>query len=287
MTTILVTGASGFIGMALTSRLLREGYNVVEMSSKTGDIADARVWASMPPASVVVHLAGMCFVPDSWSNSPEFLRVNVVGTEQALNYCRCHGARLVLSSTYVYGLPDRLPINEQHPARPNTPYALSKRMAESLCEFAAMNYGVTTTILRLFNVFGIGQRPIFLIPAILQQVKARDKILVKELTSKRDYVYIDDVVGAFVKACALEGGKCRIFNIASGHAHSVENVIAIVQKVARTNLQVVSENAHRFQEIPEVIADIGFAKRRLGWEPEWTLQDGIEAMVNLSGKFSR
>lgn len=281
MATVLVTGASGFIGRALTLRLLRDGHNVVEMSRKTGDIADTNAWGSLPSASVVVHLAGISVVPDSWNNSPEFLRVNVVGTEQALKYCRRHGARLVLSSTCVYGPPERLPIDEYHPTRPNNPYALSKRMAESLCEFAATYHGVTTTILRLFNVFGTGQRPTFLMPTIVEQVKTGSKILVKELTSRRDYVYIDDVVEAFVKACTLYGGKCRIFNIASGCAHSVEEVIAIAQKVAGTNLPIVSEDVRRFQEIPEVVADIGLAVGTLGWRPEWSLEEGLGAMIGL------
>jgi GDP-4-dehydro-6-deoxy-D-mannose reductase len=280
MITILVTGANGFIGKVITSQLKRDGFNVIEMSRAIGDITDVATWNNMPVDSIVIHLAGITFIPNSWNNSPEFIRVNVLGTEHALNYCRRHNAALILSSTYVYGQPEHIPISENHPLQPSNPYALSKRMAESLCEFASRYNGITTTNLRLFNVFGNGQRSNFLIPSILEQIKTGNQIIVKDLESKRDYIYIDDVVDAFIKSTKLNDGKCRTFNIATGCSYSVKDVIDLIQIIKKKRFHVVSENDTQFSELTNVKASIELAKEQLNWQPKWTLEDGLRAMLD-------
>ena len=124
----IVTGASGFIGRSLCARLRADGQNVLALTSANGDVSSADTWKALPPAKVLYQLAGKSYVPASWTQSPEFMAVNVVGTEHALAYCQQHCSRLVLASAYVYGIPERLPICESDKVAPNNPYALSKRM---------------------------------------------------------------------------------------------------------------------------------------------------------------
>lgn len=276
----IVTGASGFIGRALCRRLLADGVSLLGLDRGDGDVVDTRTWDALPPAKVVIHLAGRSYVPDSWTDSAGFLQSNVLGTENALAYCRCHGARMVYISAYVYGIPESLPIAESHPVKPNNPYALSKYLAEQLCSFAGTYQEVTVTVLRLFNVFGPGQRAEFLIPAIVKQILAGKEIRVLDLNPRRDYVYLDDVVDAITKAADIPKGF-HILNVGSGVSLSVGEVIGQIQAAAGTNLPMTSSARERLQEIPDVLADITQAQQILGWEPRWSFQQGVQQLFGV------
>ncbi|MEO8389145.1 NAD(P)-dependent oxidoreductase [Polaromonas sp.] len=275
----IVTGAGGFVGRALTAEMARQGLSLLALERQHGDVAHSATWQNLPQAKAVIHLAGRSYVPDSWQKGPEFVEANLLGTERALAYCRQHGARMVYASAYVYGIPQGLPIAETHPAKPNNPYAMSKYLAEQLCEFASKYQGVSATVLRVFNVFGAGQRAEFLIPAILSQVVAGKEIRVLDLKPRRDYVFIDDVVSAFLQSLQSTSTYEKI-NIGSGVSYSVQDVIDVIQSVAGTSLPVVSQSSERAQEIPDVMADISLARRNLSWTPRWTFTDGVQKILN-------
>lgn len=274
----IVTGAGGFIGQSLVKSLQSRGLSILPLTRARGDVASAETWKSLPPTRVLFHLAGRNFVPDSWEQSPSFVSTNVISTEHALEYCRVHGARLVLASAYVYGIPRNLPVRETDPASPNNPYALSKFLAEQLCRFAFQYRGVVTTALRVFNVFGPGQRNEFLIPKILQQVKVGKAIKLLDLTPRRDYVFLSDVVDAFIKASEISEGFHTI-NVGSGFSLSVAEIVDKIQDVTGTTLPVVSESVERRLEIPDVVADISLARQVIGWRPLISFEDGIRIML--------
>ena len=278
MIDVVVTGASGFIGARLVKALRASGAEVLALTSKDGDVVETSTWSALPAAHTLMHLAGRTFVPDSWQDSASFMRANVLGTEQALAYCRRTGAAMVLASTYLYGIPERLPISELDPVLPNNPYALSKWLAEELASFASLHHGIPVTRLRIFNVFGEGQRQAFLIPSIIEQALRGDAIRLQDLAPRRDYVYVDDVVTAFVLAKASHQG-CRTLNIGSGTSLSVREIVDTVQAIAGTHLPVISAENTRPQEIPEVIADIGAARRALNWEPQYSFEQGIQRIL--------
>lgn len=280
MTKVLVTGAGGFMGKPLIKALLAECIEVIPVGRGQGDLDHATTWKRIPKADALIHLAGRSYVPDSWRDQIGFVQSNAVATGHALEYCRSHGARLIFISAYVYGIPSRLPIREDDPIRPNNPYALSKRMAEELCAFYAEYREVPVTILRVFNVYGPGQRAEFLIPEIIRQVRAGREIRVKDLSPKRDYIYIDDVVDAMVKALAAPG-KYSLLNIGSGKSLSVREIIDHIQQVSGTTLPVHSDNMERPQEIPDVRADITRAMKILKWQPNYGFNAGIQAILNM------
>jgi len=272
---VIVTGGSGFIGHNLILQLKNIGIGVIELNRTNGDVAKKETWNNLPKVHSVIHLAGRSYVPDSWINSGDFVETNVVGTQRALDYCRKSGASMVYANAYPYGIPEKLPINEYAPIKPNNPYSLSKCMGEQLCEFASDHNNVTTIVLRLFNVYGTNQRQDFLIPSIIDQVLNNKKIIVMDLNPRRDYVYIDDVVAALIKSMKLTEGFNSI-NIGSGVSYSVKEVIETIQSVANTDLDVVSNKSERINEIPNVVADISRAKEVLDWTPVYSLKKGIE-----------
>ncbi len=278
MSSLLVTGSSGFIGRALCPALRLGGHAVVEMTRSNGDICDAATFDRIGNADHVIHLAGSTYVPDSWTDPLSFHRTNVMGTASVLEYCRRSGARLTFVSSYLYGTPERLPVAESAVPRPNNPYALSKLLAEQLCEFYAAHHATNVAVLRPFNVFGPGQKKHFLIPKILDQVIQGKPIQIKDLAPRRDYVYIDDLIDALVKTLDAPAGY-NLCNIGSGVSISVKESIDIIQSVAGSHLPVICDGEVRPNEINDVYADINRARALLAWRPRLTFREGIERML--------
>jgi nucleoside-diphosphate-sugar epimerase len=227
---------------------------------------------------VVVHLAGKTFVPDSWRDPAGFVKCNLLGTIEALNYCKKHGARMIFLSSYLYGNPRSLPIAETSPLVANNPYALSKKLSEEACQFYAQSFNVAIAVLRPFNIYGPGQSEDFLLPCIIRQVNDGKKIMVKDLTPRRDYVHVGDLVEAIIRCLGLKQ-RLSIFNIGTGESHSVGELIQIVQSIKKTNLPVFSSGEERQDEIVDAVADVSLARSALGWEPRWSLEAGISSLL--------
>lgn len=282
MTKILVTGASGFIGKNLISKLRTSECEITEVSSTEGDIADKSTWSNFESAEVLIHLAGDTFVPDSWNKPERFMKTNFLGTVCALDYCRHHNARLVYLSSYLYGNPIKLPISESAPLVANNPYALSKKLAEEVCKFYSDFYGVKITIFRPFNVYGRGQSEQFLIPSIINQARTGKIIRVKDLEPKRDYIHIEDLVDAIIKAVAMPL-EFDVFNIGVGVSYSAAELIDIIQNIMGTSLDVQVAGEKRIGEIMDTQADITRALEILDWTPKFSLRTGLEKMLINNG----
>ena len=277
MNKILITGASGFIGKHLIPKLINEGFEVIEINRKDGDVANEITWEKFPQSDLVIHLAGKSFVPDSWQDPGTFIKCNLLGTVSALNYCRKHNAGLIFLSSYLYGNPTYLPIPENAPLLDANPYALSKHLAEDVCQFFSRNFNIDITIFRPFNVYGPYQSRDFLIPSIIRQIKNNEPIKVKDLEPKRDYIYINDLVSAIIAAVKNHKGF-HIYNMGSGTSYSVKELINEIQSVMGSQLDVYSEEVRRKDEIMDTIADISLAGKELGWTPKWTLAEGLMEM---------
>jgi len=278
MVDFIISGANGFIGRSLSRWLSLSGFTVHEMRGSDCRVEDENSWLKVPMGKSLIHLAGKSYVPDSWVNQADFLRTNVIGTQNAIDFCIRNKMKMIYVSAYLYGPPKYLPIPETHPINPNNPYAHSKHLAEQLCGFAHKYKGLDVAILRLFNVYGSGQRSDFLIPGIINQVLNGHEIVVNDLEPKRDYVYIDDVVEA-ISLVAQNIQEFLVLNIGSGHSISVREVIDIIQEACGTALPIRSKLVVRSQEIPDVVANIEMANREVGWKPKISFRQGIEKIL--------
>lgn len=278
---VLVTGAHGFIGRYLVSHLEEKGITVVSLSRHEG--FDIRTEAlPLDGVTHVCHLAGKTFVPDSWEDPASFYEVNALVTMRLLDQCRRRNVPVTYASAYVYGQPDSLPIAETAPLRPNNPYCFSKLAGEEACRFFAEQYGMKTFVLRLFNVYGPGQREEFLIAKIMRQMcdPTVETIEVADLTPRRDYVHVKDVARAF--ASTLDLTKPATFNVGSGVSHSVEDVIRAASAATGIRKPYRSMGQTRRNEIPDVVANIELIERECGWRPRIGLVEGLRSFVEDS-----
>jgi nucleoside-diphosphate-sugar epimerase len=281
MKNLLVTGSNGFIGKGLMKKLESDGYNIYGFDIDEGDITlkDSLNKFKQHNISNVIHLAGKTFVPESWSDPWSFYHVNVMGTLTVLDFCRETGAGVTYVSSYMYGQPDYLPVDELHPLKVYNPYNLSKNTAENLCRFYGDNFHLNVLILRPFNVFGPGQQGRFVIPEIINQVldPGVEKVEVMDLKPRRDYIYIDDMADALVLSLDAPRG---IYNVGSGCSVSVEEIIKVVFELTGIRKPYMSKDSGRPNEIFDLYADIRKISNVFNWHPSTSFRDGIAKCIN-------
>lgn len=287
---ILITGSSGFIGKHLTERLDSMQLSYIECDLKTGiDLLDLDSLMKLPKVDFVIHLAAVLSVVNSFDNPYEYYYNNYLSTLNILEYCRLKKVdKIVYAGSYVYGIPKYLPVDEKHPVDISNPYGRSKLFAEQLITAYCKDYDVNGVILRNFNIFGKGQNPLFLIPALIEQLFSESKYIeVSDLSPKRDFIYIRDFIEILLRSLRLEINNYEIFNVGTGIAYSVEQVIDVLFKVSGKRKKVICNSKIRKNEIPCTIADNSKIKKALRWEPKYTLENGMSDFIkSLGDKFA-
>lgn len=276
---VLITGATGFMGMRLRNKLSENGYVVYGFASNELDVRFKESFDALADIEIshIFHLAAKTSIPESWASPEEYYLTNTMGTLHLLEYAKSKKASVTLVSTYVYGKPQYLPVDENHPVNPSSPYGHSKYLAESICEFYVKNFNMKINIIRPFNIYGAGQKSSFLIPKIICQSLCDSEIIVDDLKPRRDFVHVDDVCDAMIKMMDLE--EFCILNVGSGISYSVEDIISIVQDLEGINKKVISLNQKRRNEINDLYADIEQAKKLLDWEPKIKMEIGLELVL--------
>jgi UDP-glucose 4-epimerase len=278
---ILVTGSSGFIGRNLVEELKRHNVKIITLTDPEGHRIDVLDWRKIKEISdidIVYHLAAKTYVPFSFENPRETYAVNVLGTLNILELCRLRGVeKIVFVSSYIYGQPQYLPVDEEHPVQPTNPYMRSKVFGEELCRAYNNDFGLKCIILRPFNAYGVGQNGDFLIPSILSQLQA-GKVELKDPEPKRDYIYVSDLIDALIKAEKFDG-NFEIFNIGYGNSYGVEEIVDKIIELYGKEVRINYETERRKNEIMDVVADIGKARTKLGWEPRVSLEEGLRRCI--------
>jgi len=204
--------------------------------------------------------------------------VNAVGTLNALEASRLSGVQrfVQISSAHVYGAAQQLPVGEDHPLCPQTPYAASKAAAEHLALSYHRTFGLGVTVLRLFNCYGPGQSREAVVSGIVEQAAGGGPVRVADATVRRDFVFVDDVVDAIIKAATVDVAIGGVFNIGAGESVAIGDIVARVEALAgidraETSTPTVSTIAD------EMVSDIRRAARVLGWLPRTDLDQGLRA----------
>lgn len=300
---ILITGAGGFIGKRLAKRLSeipgmeiyglsREGTNLFPgVVPVRCDILDAdgveRTFQNCR-FDRVIHLAAITEHKEVVDRKLKTLEINLQGTMNLLNSFNrhCTGSQFLYASTgKVYGETDEMPISERALVNPTTVLGKAKRITENIVDFYAVPAN-RYLICRIFNIYGEFQKRNFVVPTILDQLDS-PAIRLGNLHDKRDYLYIDDLIAAFL-ACIRSPFKFEnvdYVNIGSGTAVSVADILKEMETLLGRKLQTETDvSRFRTDETSVEICDHGRLTERTGWEPEFTLREGMERTLKKEGR---
>ena len=281
---VLLTGGCGFIGKHIVKSLERLNNELIILDKhKEADVnvnitnwnnlKDAHDWSNI---DIVYHLAALTSVVESFKNPRDTYEVNVLGTLNILELCRIYDIKkMVFLSSYLYGEPEYLPVDEKHPIKPTNPYAMSKYLAEQLCKRYSEDYGLKCVVLKPFNIYGEGQSKHLLFSTILTQM-FNGRIEIKDPVPKRDYVYISDLIDAMIISGDYNPEAFDIFNVGSGKSYSVKYIVEKFINIYKKKVSVTYLNERRKNEIMNTIADIKHINDRLGWEPKISIDEGLK-----------
>jgi GDP-4-dehydro-6-deoxy-D-mannose reductase len=275
----LITGGKGFVGQWLAAHLKDCGDDVTVIDIET-DVADGaalrRVMIEVTP-DAVYHLAAMTHVGESWENPSQVLRVNVLGTAEILAAARSLESSvrvLVVSSAEVYGVvtPDQLPLREDTPTKPASPYAASKLAAEAVALQAWRGFGQPVVVVRPFNHIGPGQSPNFFVPALAKRiVEARRSgarsLPVGNLTTRRDFTDVRDVVVAY-RLLVERGDLGTVYNVCSGRDVAMSEVARELLELSGAALTLETDpSLLRPVDVPVLRGSAELLTSATGWEP--------------------
>ena len=296
-TSVLVTGATGFVGPYLVEGLSKKGAQIKilalnmdkipwnpgakDIETVTGDITKPETFEGITDGvDFVFHLAAISNVDYAVKNPVKTYDVNIRGTLNLLEEVRKNPVQkfVYVSSSHVYGVPEYIPIDEIHPIASREPYSASKAAAENIVNGYSGTYGINTAIVRPFNIYGPGQHESFLIPSIIKQASGSDVIEVGNLEPTRDFTYITDVVAGFLKIAESGYG---VYNIGSGIEVKVGDIIQKIVDIVNQNIEirsVVDRQRSGGVEITRMCADVS-RLRRIGWEPKVGLEEGLRFTI--------
>lgn len=306
---VLVTGAGGFIGSHLVEALLTKGAKVrafVRYTSRNdlgllrllnpedlskieilpGDLRDEHaVGQGVKDCQVVFHLGALISIPYSYLHPVEVASTNFMGTLNVLTACREHAVdRLVQASTSeVYGTARQVPIDENHPLQGQSPYSASKIGADKLVESFFRSYDLPVVTVRPFNTFGPRQSARAVIPTIITQALAQDTIKLGNLRTTRDFTFVADTVQGFIRGAVVQKVEGQVFNLGTGDEISIGDLADKIIRLVDRPVSILPESERLRPESSEVmrlISDNSLADKHLGWEPEFTLDQGLEQTIS-------
>jgi UDP-glucose 4-epimerase len=306
MSACLVTGGAGFIGSHLVSRLLEEGHSVRVLDNlSTGNrdnlasVSEQIEWiegdAGLPEVAaqavaeidVVFHLAALPSVPLSVEKPLLCHHHCATATVSLLDAARQAGVkRLVLASSCgVYGERPELPKREDQLPQTLSPYTAAKLASEQYCQAFAACYSLETVCLRYFNVYGPRQDPnspySAVIPLFIDAFRQnRQPTIFGDGRQSRDFVYVEDVVQANLKAAFTEGVSGEVFNVGTGEATTLLDLVDRISELLGREAHPVFEAA-RTGDVRHSWADLSRIRQRLGYEPQYSLAEGLRRTVNV------
>ncbi len=294
---LLITGTNGFLGSHLAQFFIQNNtkiYGIYRGTSWNPNVEkihdDILSINKMPDdISTILHFAALTDIGICEKNPEQCFDVNVKGTKNMLELARKHDSQLIFaSSSHVYGKPKSLPIDENFSLNPLSIHGQSKVQAENLCEEYAKLYGLKITIIRTFSIYGPRSPQYSIISRIINQIIKNQNIVLGNLQSKRDFLYVSDFLSAINILINKKFSGCSKINIGLGESFSIEEVSQKLLKISNKTLNIKSDpNLIRKNDVDELVCDNSKLKK-LGWKPQFTFDEGLELVYRwFESNFSR
>jgi NAD dependent epimerase/dehydratase len=306
-TKVVVTGAGGFIGSHLVERLLALGAEVTAfvrynsrndagllrmLGQKQKDIRIVRgeireletVRTITMGADVVFHLAALVGIPYSYLHPAEVVEVNAIGTLNVLTAAREWGIRkvVVTSSSEVYGTAISVPMNEQHPKQPQSPYSASKIAADAIALSFYYAFNLPVTVARPFNTYGPRQSDRAVIPTMISQALTRKEIRIGNAKPTRDYTFCTDTVEGLIRLAESKESIGQEVNLGSGREISIGDLAKKIASLAGPDV-VITQDMERMRpaksEIERLLSDNSKAREMVEWRPTVDLEQGLQRTI--------
>lgn len=307
--TILITGAGGFIGSHLAELCVQEGYKVkaflhynsqnnrgwLENSDYRDDIefvaGDVRdydaVCDALEGCGSVFHLAALIGIPYSYRSPLAYIRTNIEGTYNILEAAKNQQLDnvVVTSTSETYGTAQYVPIDEKHPSVGQSPYAASKVAADQLAVSYHRSFGLPVKIIRPFNTYGPRQSARAIIPTIITQfLNGQLQLKLGNLTPTRDFTYVQDTIKGILAVAQAEQLVGEATNIGMNHEVSIGDLVGLVGRILGKDINVEREEKRvrpGNSEVERLMCDNSKIKEATGWEPEYTLEQGLQETIDF------
>lgn len=306
-TKVLVTGADGFIGSHLTEALLSAGYQVRALSYYnsfndwgwlegmnnpdlevvSGDVRDPDFCRHITRGcSLVFHLAALIAIPYSYVAPDSYVDTNIRGTLNMLQAARdCNVERIVVTSTSeVYGTALYVPIDENHPRQPQSPYSATKIGADALAKSFYNAFELPVVIARPFNTYGPRQSARAIIPTIITQIAAGHReIKVGDLTPTRDFNFVTDTAAGFIALATAPGIEGREINIATGREVTMEETLHTIARLMGADIKWVTDPERirpSKSEVRRLLGDNKLITSLTDWRPRVSLEEGLSKTID-------
>lgn len=301
MEKVLIFGAGGFVGSYLSKEFLENGYRVVGIDKVKGrllpdevpfysvDIMDAKEVEKLVNSAkpdIIVNLAAISSVAESWNIPQGTVAVNVIGALNIMEAARKSDKKtkiMFIGSSEEYAISD-YPMSEDGQLDATNPYGISKVAQEQCAKMYRKQYGLKIYCVRAFNHTGVGQREAFVLPNFCKQVAEIEKsgrpgiIKVGNLTVKRDFSHIKDIVRAY--RMVVESDDCDIiYNIGSGKAYSLGDMLDYIAGLSSQKITIEADlGRFRPSDQPIICCNNSLITSRLGWKPEYTVFDALSEL---------
>ena len=304
---VLVTGADGFIGSHLAETLVKAGASVralvyynsfgskgwldgsplaKDMELISGDVRDgAQMQQLVKGIDIVFHLAALIAIPYSYRAAASYVQTNVEGTLNIVQAARDHGDVRVLhtSTSEVYGTARTVPIGEDHPLQPQSPYSASKIAADAMAMSYHLAHGLPLTIVRPFNTYGPRQSARAVIPTIITQIlKGKRKIKLGSLSPTRDFNYVSDTCAGFLALAECDAALGQIVNIGSDTEISIGDTAKLIAKTIGADVEIDCDEQRlrpANSEVERLHCDNARIRALTGFKPQVSIEQGIAKTV--------
>lgn len=298
---IIVTGVNGFVGKHLVRELHKNNVSVIGVgreASAASEISElleeyivadlAEAWPADTQADAVIHLAGLAAVGSSFEQPQAYIDLNSAMVTHMAEYYLTQSNQprlMIVSSGAIYDSSQPMPLTEESAIEFSSPYAISKVLVENQCAYYRKR-GLDCVVARPFNHIGPGQMEGFLVPDVIAQLKAADKITVGNITTKRDYTDVRDVARAYRLLATTPSLYHPIYNVCSGLSKSGEEIVLELKELmGKPSAKVgIDQSKVRPTDAPDIYGNASALHADTGWSPEvsieTTLADCVNAVAN-------
>jgi len=299
---VLITGGAGFIGRAIVAKCLEQGHKVTVVDNLSAGRME-NISAFLPEISfhqqdilnrssleaifnqtkpgIIFHMAALHYIPYCNAHPDQTLRTNVEGTFNVLEKCVAHNARVaVIASSGAFYPSLDTPLNEETEALPVDVYGLSKLITEQTAKFHASTSSLKCVAARLFNTYGPYETNPHLIPVILESLSKGDDILLGNIHTKRDYIFVEDVAEILYRSAFIDHESFMAINVGTGDEHSAQDIVEMIGELLDRAIHIDIDSARiRLVDKQHQMADTRKLRLKTGLQAKHSLRKGLQKLL--------